>query len=256
MSTSNKQTKKSLKGSSFQMPHPSSICSLDCEMVGVGQYGATSSVARVTVVDWSGDTLLDSYVIQKQPVTDYRTFVSGITKEDLDSAVLTLDQCRDLVSRLLYNRILVGHALKNDLEALGISHPWWLTRDTATYLPFMKKRPHNTAWWPRKLKELAMEKLDREIQVYGIPHSPIEDAKAALDLYKTVQEKWEGEIYDSVLETKKSRQQKYGAEQYAQMQYQHAVYAQFKYNRYLQSNYKPRYSRYHTHQTQRQQLVQ
>ena len=252
---------KTLTKDSFQMPHPSTICSLDCEMVGVGPFGQTSAVARVTLVGWNGEKLLDSYVIQSQPVTDYRTFVSGITKDDLDNAVMTLDQCRTLVSRILYNRILVGHALKNDLEALNISHPWWLTRDTATYLPFMKKRQNNAAWWPRKLKELAKEKLGREIQAYGRPHSSIEDAIAAIDLYKTVQTKWEGEIYESLVKTNKIRQQKYEAEHFAMMQHQHEMmYNHLKYQKYVrQHNHHHQSSslgpnrRYYV---QRQQIVQ
>lgn len=251
-----------LTKASFQMPHPSTICSLDCEMVGVGQFGQTSAVARVTLVGWNGEKLLDSYVIQSKPVTDYRTFVSGITKEDLDNAVMTLDQVRQLVSRLLYNRILVGHALKNDLEALNISHPWWLTRDTATYLPFMKKRPNNAAWWPRKLKELAKEKLDREIQAYGRPHSSIEDAIAAIDLYKTVQTKWEGEIYESLVNTNKYRQQKYEAEHFAMLQHQQQeMYNHLKYQKYYNLR---QYNNHHQslgpdrryYYTQRQQIVQ
>ena len=197
----------------FQMPHPSSIVALDCEMVGVGKNGERSSLARVTLIDWEGNKLIDAYVVQKSPVTDYRTFISGITKENLDGASMTLEQCREEVSHLLYNRILVGHGLKNDLDALGINQPWWLTRDTATYLPFMKKRASNLAWWPRKLKELAYEKLEREIQVFGKPHSPLEDALAALDLYKTVQAEWENEIYSSLMKTNKFKHQHHFSDQ-------------------------------------------
>lgn len=46
-------------------------------------------------------------------------------------------------------------------------------------------------FWPRKLKDLSAEKLGKEIQVYGQPHSPYEDAMAALNLYRTVQSEWE-----------------------------------------------------------------
>ena len=36
----------------------------------------------------------------------------------------------------------------------------------------------------RKLRDLALEKLDRNIQGIGQAHSPVEDARAALQLYK------------------------------------------------------------------------
>lgn len=45
--------------------------------------------------------------------------------------------------------------------------------------------------WPRKLKDLSAEILGKDIQEYGKPHSPYEDAMAALDLYKSVREEWE-----------------------------------------------------------------
>jgi hypothetical protein len=46
-------------------------------------------------------------------------------------------------------------------------------------------------WGPRKLKDLAKEKLQREIQVAGVSHCPVEDAAAALDLYKSHRPRWE-----------------------------------------------------------------
>jgi RNA exonuclease 4 len=180
-------------------------------MVGIGPGGYQSSAARVTVIDWNGHILFDEHVQQTQPVTEYRTFVSGITEEDLQGATMSLDDCRAYVLQLLDNRILVGHALKNDLKVLDISHPWWLTRDTAKYEPFMQMRQSNhngeAMLWPRKLKHLAEERLHQEIQVEGKPHSPYEDALAALDLYRSVQRKWEKVIQYKVEKTNQIRQQ-------------------------------------------------
>ena len=164
---------------------------LDCEMVGVGFKGRSSSVARVTLVDWDGRIVYDEFVQQEQEVTDYRTFVSGITQLDLEDAILTKDECRQHVQDMITDKILVGHALKNDLRALGLSHPWMATRDTAKYDPFMQTRFNDNILWPRKLKSLASEKLGREIQREGEPHSAYEDAAAAMDLYRLVRRKWE-----------------------------------------------------------------
>jgi RNA exonuclease 4 len=191
------------------MPTESQFVALDCEMVGIGPGGYESSLARVTVINWFGQVLLDAYVKQSQPVRDYRTFVSGITEQDLKDATLSLQECRAMVFQLLQNRILVGHALKNDLTVLGIAHPWWLLRDTAKYEPFMKVRcGHNDGvLWPRKLKDLVQEKLDQEIQVYGRPHSPYEDALGALNLYKSVQAHWEQAAHYKVEQTNQIYQQ-------------------------------------------------
>jgi RNA exonuclease 4 len=167
---------------------------LDCEMVGIGSNGTKSSVARVTLVGWNGNVLLDEFIQQSQPVTDYRTFVSGVTEEDLENALMNLATCTQRVLTLLHDKVLVGHALKNDMKALGISHPWYMTRDTAKFEPFMQVRFNDGILWPRKLKELCQLKLQREIQVLGKPHSSYEDAMAAMDLYRTVRRKWEKAI--------------------------------------------------------------
>lgn len=175
---------------------------LDCEMVGVGHAGKRSSVARVTIVDWDGRIVWDEFVLQEQEVTDYRTFVSGVTQLDLEDATLTLEECRQHVQTMIADKILIGHALKNDLRALGLTHSWMETRDTAKYEPFMQTRFDDNILWPRKLKDLASEKLGREIQRKGEPHSAYEDAAAAMDLYRMVRRKWEKVMDYKIKKTK------------------------------------------------------
>jgi len=165
---------------------------LDCEMVGVGEYGLTSALARVSVVDYNNAVVFDTYVKVDEPVTDYRTFISGIREEHLQSDLaMGFEQCQGIIKKLLQNKILVGHALKNDMAVLQSQHPWYLCRDTAKYEPFMKKDKITSLLRPRKLKDLAETKLDRTIQIVGQEHCPIEDAIAALDLYKKARGKWE-----------------------------------------------------------------
>jgi RNA exonuclease 4 len=171
-------------------------------MVGVGALGTRSSVARVTLVAWDGSIILDEMIRQVQEVTDYRTFVSGITSEDLENATWTLAGIREKLQEMLADKILVGHALKNDLRALGISHPWYNTRDTAKYEQFMYVRFDDGVLWPKKLKELAKTRLNRDIQQPGVPHCPKEDALAAMDLYKLVSKNWEKAITYKLQKTK------------------------------------------------------
>jgi RNA exonuclease 4 len=192
----------------LSFPEESEFIALDCEMVGTGNDGNFSSVARVTLIDWFGEVLLDEYLLQTEPVTDYRTFVSGITKQDLDAATMTLDECRQIVLHLLDSHIIVGHALKNDLKALNITHPWWLTRDTAKYEPFMKVRFDDGILWPRKLKDLVKEKLHQTIQIAGQPHDSYEDALAALNLYRSVRSKWESIMRYKIEKTNQIQQNK------------------------------------------------
>jgi len=198
---------------------------LDCEMVGIGADGHASAVARVTLVDWHGQVLLDQYVRPTDPITDYRTFVSGITSAHLITAG-TLEDVRPRVQELLQDKILVGHALKNDLKALGIHHPWYNTRDTAKYEPFMQVRFDDGILWPRKLKDLVQEKCDREIQVSGRPHSPIEDASAALDLYRSVRVKWESVITYKMQKTQQILLQQQQQKELQQQQQQQPIASQ------------------------------
>ena len=52
---------------------------IDCEMVGVGPGGIRSALARVSIVNFHGHVILDTFVKPIEAVTDYRTSVSGIT---------------------------------------------------------------------------------------------------------------------------------------------------------------------------------
>lgn len=78
----------------------------------------------------SGHVLLDAFVAQKEPVTDYRTWVSGITPQNLVGAA-DLAAVQQQVAELLQGRMLVGHGLKKDLAVLLLSHPRKNIRDTA-----------------------------------------------------------------------------------------------------------------------------
>lgn len=177
-------------------------------MVGVGYTGRRSSVARVTVVAWDGSILLDEFVQQTEEVTDYRTFVSGITASDLEATTFTLPEIQTMVQNMLQDKILVGHALKNDLRVLGITHPWYNIRDTAKYEQFMQVRPCDGNLWPRKLSDLVKTRLHRDIQQPGVPHSSYEDAVAAMDLYKLVRRKWEMAMEYKLQKTLAIEQQK------------------------------------------------
>lgn len=169
-----------------------SVVSIDCEMVGVGPGGKASSLARVCVINNLGNVLLDVHVRQKEKVTDYRTHVSGIRPRDLrvENGALALEEVQKQVHATVKDRILVGHAIHNDLTALQLSHPHKFIRDTARYPPLMRV-VHNGARKPkpRALRKLAAEQLGFEIQ--SGEHSPVDDARCALYLYHKHRKEWE-----------------------------------------------------------------
>eukprot|EP00118_Oscarella_pearsei_P004874 m.21602 g.21602 ORF g.21602 m.21602 type:complete len:141 (+) comp28190_c0_seq1:60-482(+) len=110
---------------------------VDCEMVGVGtHWNETSMLARVSLVDSSGDVLYDTFVAPQQRVINYRTPVSGVRPEDLRGAP-DFQSVQSEVKRLIKGKRLIGHSMNFDLDALKLSHPPELQRDTAEYPPFI-----------------------------------------------------------------------------------------------------------------------
>ncbi|XP_012522504.1 RNA exonuclease 4 isoform X3 [Monomorium pharaonis] len=158
---------------------------MDCEMVGIGD-GTESMLARVSIVNKYGDCVYDKYVKPREKVVDYRTAVSGIRPEHIQSGE-SFNVVQREVADILKSRILVGHALKHDLNVLYLSHPRRYWRDTSRYKPFRQISKGNTP----SLKKLAYELLGREIQVGE--HNSVEDAKAAMQLYMLYKNKWESE---------------------------------------------------------------
>ena len=184
----------------------SNFLSMDCEMVGIGEMGKESALARVSIVNFCGHVVLDTYVKVEHEVTDYRTKISGITKKHISSKkAMDINSCRELVKSLLHGKILVGHGLKNDLKVLGISHPWFDIRDTTKYAPYMKEGQDGTVV-PRKLKDLVSVKLGKEIQKEGCSHCSIVDSRAAMELYKLSSMKWEKTMEYKINKTKEFEQ--------------------------------------------------
>lgn len=157
---------------------------MDCEMVGVGPKGEESIVARVSLVNQHGWCVYDKHVKPTQPVTDYRTAVSGVRPADLAQGE-EFEVVQREVADLLKGRILVGHALHNDLKALFLGHPKKKIRDTQKYKPF---RTQVKSGRP-SLKLLAERILG--IQVQQAEHCSVQDAQVAMRLYVLVKRDWE-----------------------------------------------------------------
>lgn len=91
---------------------------LDCEFVGVGYAGKDNALARVSIVNQFGHVLLDEYVRPKETITDYRTAFSGITPHHMrpGGPAKTFEVVQAKVMEICKDRILVGHAVHNDLK--------------------------------------------------------------------------------------------------------------------------------------------
>ena len=160
---------------------------IDCEMVGVGPTPDNeSALARVSIVNYHGHQLYDSFVLPKEAVTDYRTHVSGITPELLQAA-RSLEAVQEDIATLLDGKILIGHAIKNDLAALLLGHPKRDIRDTSRHAAFRALAGGKTPG----LKKLARQLLGVEIQ--SGEHSSIEDARATMLLFRKDKQGFESE---------------------------------------------------------------
>jgi len=161
---------------------------IDCEMVGAGPRGCRDMVARVSIVNTFGHVLYDTYVAPVEKVTDYRTFVSGIYPHHLQSATDFSTVQREVCS-LLKDRVLVGHAIANDLKVLYLTHPIREIRDTAKYF---SPEDYGGRGQAPSLKKLTQHHLGIKIQKSS--HDSVEDARAAMRLYMLFKKEWEEEI--------------------------------------------------------------
>ncbi|KAK3307628.1 ribonuclease H-like domain-containing protein [Chaetomium strumarium] len=150
---------------------------IDCEMVGVGEGGHDDALARVSVVDFHGRQVYDSYVKPRERVVDWRTHVSGVAPKHMAKA-RTFDEVQGQIAELMKGRIIVGHDVKHDLRVLELDRPSKMIRDTAKFSGF-RKFGHG----PKPaLRVLARELLGVEIQTGQ--HSSIEDARVAMLLFR------------------------------------------------------------------------
>ncbi|PSK35079.1 hypothetical protein B9Z65_1662 [Elsinoe australis] len=182
-------------------PHPTSLnvgltpspagryLSLDCEMVSTKLH--THSLARVSLTNYHHAILYDSFVLPlpSDPVTDYRTHVSGVAAHHLRPGFARpFAEVQKAVADLLRGRVLVGHALGNDLKVLGLDHPGYAIRDTARYKGFKKFAGGRTP----ALRVLAKEVLGLGIQE-GV-HDSVVDARVAMELFRREKGGMEGEV--------------------------------------------------------------
>ncbi|KAF4623053.1 hypothetical protein D9613_001730 [Agrocybe pediades] len=172
-------------------PSIDSFLAISCTNVGVGPGGTTHLLARIAIVDYRGNTVLDKYVAPTATVTDYRTLTTGITAAHLSSPeAWSFAAIQNYCSNFFRGKILVGHSLWNDLAVLGLPHPAVDTRDVALYQPFRNalRSPHQAIG----LQTLAWQLMSRRCQEGQI--HPVENARAALDLYRSDAAAWEASI--------------------------------------------------------------
>ncbi|NXD19870.1 AEN nuclease, partial [Spelaeornis formosus] len=178
------------------VPRPGKYVAIDCEMVGTGPQGKLSELARCSVVNYEGDVIYDKYVQPELPIVDYRTRWSGITKQHMKKAI-PFKAAQAEILKILKDKIVVGHAIHNDFQALKYFHPKDRTRDTSQSC-VLKKRLGVSLRANVSLKNLASHLLHKKIQIGCKGHSSVEDAQTAMELYRLVEVQWEKELAQSL----------------------------------------------------------
>jgi RNA exonuclease 4 len=174
---------------------------IDCEMVGVGEDGRDSILARVSLVNQLNQCIYDKFVQPTEHVIDYRTHVSGVRADDLkkSNGAEKFEVVQREVAEMIKDRILVGHAIHNDLKILFLDHPKKKLRDTQRCKLFRKLKP-SLGGIP-SLKNLAQALLGVSIQCGE--HSSVQDAQAAMRIYTMYRKQWEMEVRNVKIKEKK-----------------------------------------------------
>ncbi|VDC03187.1 unnamed protein product [Peniophora sp. CBMAI 1063] len=178
----------------YRSPSPEVVAIMSCISVGVGPSGGTDMLARVAVVDFRGQVIVDYFVQPTMQVTDYRTATTGIQPQYLvPGRAEPIEVVRSRVRSIIRGKVLVGHSLWKDLSALGTPHPAVNTRDVGLYQPFRNalKSPNQLI----SLETLSWKLMRRDMQVDGQPDA-VENARAALNLYRSHAADWEHAILE------------------------------------------------------------
>ncbi|KAI5717746.1 hypothetical protein M8J77_010594 [Diaphorina citri] len=154
----------------------SPLYGLDCEMCKTSN--DQNELTRVTLVDEQENVVYESLVKPYNPITNYLTAYSGITRALLAPVATRLEHVQKILSELLPpDAILVGQSLNCDLHALKMMHPYVI--DTSVIFNTTGIRTHKP-----KLKMLTSHFLGLDIQNQDGGHCSKEDAIAALRLVK------------------------------------------------------------------------
>ena len=153
---------------------PTPILAIDCEMIQC--VDKSKQLARVSIVNYNRQVIFDEYIKPEGEVKDYLSEITNLNSFKIKNAknlAFHLPRIKEILGR---DKIVVGHTIESDLEPLGITHDPKLLRDVALFSGYRDGK------FRVSLKNLTAQFLGFNIQAGA--HSSVEDARAALELYK------------------------------------------------------------------------
>lgn len=166
---------------------------IDCEMVGVGENGKDSILARVSLVNQLGECVYDKYVLPTEKVTDYRTHVSGIRQEDLKRKCVSFF-ISSKRSGWNNRRACFGRSCSSQwFASITSKSPEEKIRDTQKCKLFRRKHP--SIGGLSSLKNLV--KILLGINIQEGEHNSVVDAQATMRLYTSFRKEWEAFLKES-----------------------------------------------------------
>lgn len=171
--------------------------SLHCGLVSIAH--GNLAVARVTMINYDAQVVLDTFVQVPVPVLDFGR--TGITPQAIspkkNPQAMSFAQVRQSVRQILRGKIVVGHDLGTSLKALGLTHPTSDMRDASMFRFFQYDQVDGVTQQrvvvQRPLVDLAAEFLQRDLP---ISCSAMDMCMAQLELYKTFRKEWETELVE------------------------------------------------------------
>ncbi|KAF8203241.1 hypothetical protein BJ912DRAFT_1019004 [Pholiota molesta] len=147
-------------------------------------------MGRVSLIDYRGTALLDTYVRPTHPIEDYRAIQTGLSYSHLCNAPLFVD-VQQRIAAQIQDKILVGHRIWNFLSVLGLSHPALYTRDLSLFRPMRKRLDSRVVVELSTLVETFMARN------MGFQYEDsLEFSRAAMDLFRSCQE-----IFEDIIAT-------------------------------------------------------
>uniref|UniRef100_A0A1B6CKY3 Exonuclease domain-containing protein n=1 Tax=Clastoptera arizonana TaxID=38151 RepID=A0A1B6CKY3_9HEMI len=146
----------------------------------------TFSISKICIVEEGYRTIYDTVIKQQQNVIDYRTNITGITRNDLLNGE-NFYVARSKVQEIISWRILIGFKMGAFLSLMKIRHPDHLIRDTSYFTRTLVNSDENP-----DIVYLGRHFLNDE---FKLTYNTKQKAFIAMKLYKKFQNQWE--MYES-----------------------------------------------------------